>query len=90
MRNPRVKVTQYIGFLYYTVAFLLEHGPLHGAEADAHYDFARLLLHEASLTGRADVVHLLLWHNAEVDAGNISNEPETPLHYASLGQTRAV
>ena len=54
-----------------------------------HYDVAGLLLHEASFTGRADVVHLLLQHNADVNERNISNE--TQLHYASMwGQTRAV
>lgn len=33
------------------------------AEADMHYDFARLLLHEA-FTGRDDIVHMLLRRNA--------------------------
>ena len=43
-----------------------------------NYDFPGLLLHEASFTGRADVVHLLL----QVNARNVSNE--TPLLYALM------
>lgn len=56
----------------------------YGAAADEHYDFARLLLHDASSLGRAGVIHLLLQHNADATARSSSNE--LPLHHASLYQ----
>ena len=44
----------------------------HGAEAVVHYDFAGLLLHEASFTGRADIVH--------VDARTSQTRPRCIMH----------
>jgi hypothetical protein len=53
----------------------------HGADVDAYYDRASgLLSQEASFRRRADVVHLLLQHNADLTTRNISNE--TPLQAA--------
>jgi ankyrin repeat protein len=54
---------------------LLEHG------SDMRCNFAGLLTHLASRDGRADVIHLLLQHNADPNATDEKNR--TPLHRAS-------
>jgi ankyrin repeat protein len=59
------------------IRLLLEHG----AVVDFNFRIG-LLLHEASYSGRANIVHLLLQHNANVNARN--GFDETPLHYASM------
>jgi ankyrin repeat protein len=52
-----------------------------GAAPDVYYDGWGLLTHDASYKGRAEVIRLLLQHNADVNA--IGGANLTPLHWAS-------
>jgi ankyrin len=62
---------------------LLEHG------ADVDYNIFGTLLHDASYHGPAEIVHLLLQHNANVNVKGYNGY--TPLHLASLfGHTEVV
>ncbi|KAF8500753.1 ankyrin repeat-containing domain protein [Russula emetica] len=80
MTNKREKTplcSAYDGGHLGVMRLLLEYG----ADVDPYYDIASgLLSQEASFRGQADVVHLLLEHNADVNTRNVSNE--TPLHAA--------
>jgi ankyrin repeat protein len=61
---------------------LLEHGAnVDPYYVDTYYNSLGLLSHNASYCGRADALHLLLQHNADVNARN--DYEETPLHHAS-------
>jgi len=53
----------------------------HGAVADVRYDEKGLISHDASYRGRAEVIELLLRHNADVNARG--PDDRTPLYWAS-------
>jgi ankyrin repeat protein len=62
----------------------------HGADVDMQMDnIFGTLLHDASYHGQAEIVHLLLRHNANVNARSLWKK--TPLHFASEeGHTKVV
>ena len=76
--NKTPLIIAYLGGHLEIMQLLLEHG----ADADVLYDTSHdLISHHASKTGQAEVVHLLLRYNSNVNATGYLNW--TPLHYAS-------